>query len=70
MANESVVDMLLNHETIDLAISLGEGNGNALCTVVSTVYGSRWNYDKRIELVIMLTQWSCSQMICVSMNRI
>ena len=51
MANESVVDMLLNLETIDPAISLGEGNGNALCTVASTVYGSRWNYDKRIELV-------------------
>ncbi|CAF1274041.1 unnamed protein product [Adineta ricciae] len=51
MANESVVDMLLSHETIDPAISLGEGNGNALCTVVSTVYGSRWNYDKRIELI-------------------
>ncbi|UJR10778.1 hypothetical protein I4U23_014965 [Adineta vaga] len=50
-ANESVVDLLLDHKNIDPAVSLGEGNGNALCTISSTTYGSRWSYDKRIQLV-------------------
>ncbi|CAF1055365.1 unnamed protein product [Adineta steineri] len=51
MGNESLVDTLIEYEGTDPSISLGEGNGNALCTVVSTAYESRWTHNKRLELV-------------------
>ncbi len=51
MGHESSVDLLIDQERTDPSISLGEGNGNALCTVLSTASESRWTCDKRLELV-------------------
>jgi ankyrin repeat protein len=51
VGNESLVDLLLDHETTDPATVLGAGNGNALCAIVSTVYEPRWTYAKRLQLV-------------------
>ena len=51
LGNESLVDLLLDHETTDPSTVLGSGNGNALCTVLSTFYESRWTYAKRLQLV-------------------
>jgi hypothetical protein len=46
-----LVDLLIDHETTDPSTVLGVGNGNALCTVLSTIYEPRWTYAKRLELV-------------------
>ena len=51
LGNESLVDLLLNHESTDPSTILGVGNGNALCTVLSTFYEPRWTHAKRLELV-------------------
>jgi ankyrin repeat protein len=51
LGNERLVDVLLNHESTDPSTVLGFGNGNALCTVLSTFYESHWSYAKRIQLV-------------------
>jgi len=51
LGHESVVDLLLNHEKTDPSTMVGLGNGNALCTVLSTFYESRWTYAKRLQLV-------------------
>ncbi|CAF1303005.1 unnamed protein product [Adineta steineri] len=51
LGNESVVDLLLNHETTDPSTVLGYGNGNALCMVLSTFYENRWTYPKRLQLI-------------------
>ncbi|CAF1373152.1 unnamed protein product, partial [Rotaria sordida] len=51
LGNERLVDLLINHETTDPSTSLGLGNGNVLCTILSTVQESRWTYAKRLELV-------------------
>ncbi|UJR35015.1 hypothetical protein I4U23_027791 [Adineta vaga] len=49
--NESLVDLLLNHENTDPSTVLGFGNGNALCMLLSTFYESCWSYSKRIQLI-------------------
>jgi hypothetical protein len=51
MGNKPLVDLLLDHETTDPSTVLGYGNGNALCSVLSTTYEPRWTYAKRLELV-------------------
>ena len=51
MGNEALVDLLIDDETTDPATTLGFGNGNALCAVLSTAYESRWTYAKRLQLV-------------------
>ena len=51
LANESVVDLLLNDPFTDPSTVLGAGNGNALCLLLSTAYESRWPYNKRLKLV-------------------
>ena len=51
LANEPVVDLLLNHPRTDPATTLGAGNGNALCLVLSTAFEVRWPYPKRLKLV-------------------
>ena len=50
--DQPLVDLLLRHETTDPSTPLGFGNGNALCTVLSTFHESRWTYAQRLELVI------------------
>ena len=51
LANQPLVDLLLDHETTDPSTVLGLGNGNALCTVLSTFYEPGWTYTKRVQLV-------------------
>ncbi|CAF2798149.1 unnamed protein product [Rotaria sp. Silwood2] len=51
IGNERLVDLLINHETTDPSTSLGLGNGNVLCTVLSTVQEPRWTHAKRLELI-------------------
>ncbi|CAF4003461.1 unnamed protein product [Rotaria sordida] len=51
LVNERLVDLLINHEITDPSTSLGLGNGNVLCTILSTVQKSQWAYAKRLELV-------------------
>ena len=51
LGNEAVVNLLLDHEATDPSTLLGFGNGNALCTVLSTFYESQWSYTKRLKLV-------------------
>ncbi|CAF3380512.1 unnamed protein product [Rotaria sp. Silwood1] len=51
IGNEPLVNLLINHESTDPSTSLGLGNGNVLCTVLSTVQEHRWTYAKRIELI-------------------
>lgn len=51
LANEPVVDLLLNHHRTDPSTVLGSGNGNALCLVLSTMFEARWPYQKRLKLV-------------------
>lgn len=50
-ANQPLIDLLLNHETTDPSTPLGFGNGNALCTVLSTFHETQWTYTQRLELV-------------------
>lgn len=49
--DQPLVNLLLNHESTDPATPLGMGNGNALCTLLSTFHESRWTYAQRVELV-------------------
>lgn len=49
--NQSLVYLLLDYERTDPSTPLGLGNGNALCSVLATVYEPRWPYARRIELV-------------------
>lgn len=51
LGNESLVDLLINHEATDPSTPLGLGNGNALCTILSTTSETRWNSTKRLQLV-------------------
>ncbi|CAF3319754.1 unnamed protein product [Rotaria socialis] len=51
LGNEPLVDLLIEHDTTDPSTFLGLGNGNALCTVLSTNYESRWTYAKRLQLI-------------------
>jgi hypothetical protein len=51
LANEPVVDLLLNHPVTEPSTVLGAGHGNALCVVLSTAYESRWTFNKRLRLV-------------------
>ncbi|CAM4741637.1 unnamed protein product [Rotaria magnacalcarata] len=51
LGNEPLVDLLIEHETTDPSTFLGLGNGNALCTVLSTNHESRWTYAKRLQLI-------------------
>ncbi|CAF4293042.1 unnamed protein product, partial [Rotaria sordida] len=51
LGNERLIDLLINHETTHPSTSLGLGNGNVLCTILSTVQETRWTYAKRLELV-------------------
>ncbi|CAF1009149.1 unnamed protein product [Rotaria sordida] len=51
LGNERLIDLLINHETTDPSTSLGLGNGNVLCTILSTVQEPRWTYAKRLELI-------------------
>ena len=53
--NESLVYLLLDYQRTDPSTPLGLGNGNALCSVLSTIYEPRWPYAKRIELVDLRT---------------
>lgn len=49
--NELLVNLLLDYERTDPSTPLGLGNGNALCSVLATIYEPRWPYAKRTELV-------------------
>jgi ankyrin repeat protein len=51
LGNQSLIDLLLNHENTDPSTPLGFGNGNALCFLLSTFYETRWTYTKRLQLV-------------------
>lgn len=58
LANEPVIDLLLNDPRTDPATVLGAGNGNALCVVLSTMFEARWPYQKRLKLVSF---YACSE---------
>ncbi len=51
LGNQSLVDLLLNHESTDPSTALGLGNGNALCMILSTFYEPRWTHATRLQLV-------------------
>ncbi|CAF0969415.1 unnamed protein product [Didymodactylos carnosus] len=54
--NEPVVDLLLKHPNTDPSIALGWGNGNALCSILSTLYEQKWPFQKRIQLIERLIE--------------
>ncbi|CAF0901591.1 unnamed protein product [Rotaria sordida] len=56
LGNQPLVDLLLNHETTDPSTTLGLGNGNALCTILSTFYEPGWTYTKRLQLIERLIE--------------
>ncbi|CAF4138549.1 unnamed protein product [Rotaria socialis] len=56
LGNQPLVELLLNHESTDPSTILDFGNGNALCTILSTFYEPGWTYAKRIQLIDRLLE--------------
>ncbi|CAF2382899.1 unnamed protein product [Rotaria sp. Silwood2] len=56
LGNQPLVDLLLDHESTDPSTVLGLGNGNALCTILSTFHEPGWTYAKRLQLIERLIE--------------
>ncbi|CAF4606065.1 unnamed protein product [Rotaria sp. Silwood1] len=56
LGNQPLVDLLLDHESTDPSTVLGLGNGNALCTILSTFHEPGWTYTKRLQLIERLIE--------------